>query len=294
MDIKKIIKEEIKKALKEYYDAENEFPRIMQSPSGFVLGMAAKGMGDKEYPRSIESPYFKSAEEVCKFYARWTPEMAQDDEVDLVYESSRNFTIVGDPEEICSVNEYASNLPAGAEYDSNAPWNQKDPTPGERAKEINFEVIWYAYNAGFAIIKDKKGRLYAFNTEMVEDSDYEPYADRDETFEGFDEDGDPMVEYGDWELEDYIIENYINDNMSEVKVGKGLDAWESGDYHAAEIDDEIKADLEGTAKYIKNTQDKQKLLGILGGINEIAEKIIDTQDTMDTPTGTLFTISVGE
>ena len=127
---------------------------------------------------------------------------------------------------------------------------------------------------------------------MVEESEYEPYADRAETYNGDDEDGMPDVDLGDWELDANIIEQYINDNLGSVKVGKGLDAWESGDYHAAEIDDEIQQDLNGVVKYIKNTRDKQELLGILGGINEMAEKIIDTP-TMDTPTGTLFTISVG-
>jgi len=187
------------------------------------------------------------------------------------------------------------NYPMGARYDSSAPWNQEDPSVrgGEKADKINFEVEWYSHNAGFAIIKDKKGRLYAFNTEMVDDSDYEPYADREEIDMGQDEDGFADIEYGDWDLDGEVIENYINDNMGEIKVGKGLDAWESGDYHAAEIDDEIKQDLMGMAKYISNIKDRQILIDILGGINEVAEKIIDTQ-TMDTPTGTLFTISVGE
>ena len=135
--------------------------------------------------------------------------------------------------------------------------------------------------------------MYAFNTEMVDNDDYEPYADREVEYMGKDEDGFADIEYGDWDLDSEVIENYINDNMSEIKVGKGLDAWESGDYHAAEIDDEIKQDLNDTAKYIKNTKYKQELLGILGGINEIAEKIVDT-DTMDTPTGTLFTINMAE
>jgi hypothetical protein len=300
MDIKKIIQEEIRKVLKEFVDyevdTEKEFPRILQSTNGFVLGMAAMGAGGKEHARSIESPYFKTAEEVCKFYSNWDPSMAIQESLRLD-ESSNNFSILGDPEEICAVNEEmfeASNLPAGAEFDSNAPWNDdKNTRQGERAKEIKFEVVWAGYNAGFAIVKDKAGKLYAFNTEMVETEDYEPYADREETYLGRDEDGDPDVEYGDWDLDKDVIEQYINDNLGDVRVGKGLDAWESGDFEAVGIDDEVKADLEGTAKYIKDTKEKQELLGLLGGINEIAQKLVDVP-TMDTPTGTLFTISVGE
>jgi hypothetical protein len=187
------------------------------------------------------------------------------------------------------------NYPAGAQNDSSAPWNQEDADVrgGEKADEISFEVIWYGDNAGFAIIKDKKGRLYAFNTEMVDNDDYEVYADREVVDSEEDEDGFAYNEYGEWDLDDEVIENYINDNMGEIKVGKGLDDWGSGDYHAVEIVDEIKQDLMSAAKYVSNIQAKQGLLDILGGINEVAEKIIDTP-TMDTPTGTLFTINVGE
>ena len=186
------------------------------------------------------------------------------------------------------------NYPMGAEHDSNAPWNQADNTrKGETADEISFKVIWYSHNAGFVIVKDKKGRLYVFNTEMVDNDDYEPYADREEEVLGQDEDGMAEVELGDWELDGEVIENYINDNLGEVKVGKGLDDFESGNYHAAEIDDEIRQDLMGTVKYISNVAAKQSLLDILGGINEVAEKVVDTP-TMDTPTGTLFTISMDE
>jgi len=186
------------------------------------------------------------------------------------------------------------NYPAGAQYDSSAPWNQTDNTrKGNTASEISFEVIWYAGNAGFAIVKDKKGRLYVYNTELEDNDDYAEYADREEAFNGYDEDGMPDVDLGDWELDGDVIENYINDNLKYIRVGKGLDDFESGDYEAAEIDDEIKQDLMGTAKYVSDIRAKQSLLDILGGINEVAEKIVDTP-TMDTPTGTLFTISVGE
>lgn len=298
MDIKKIIQEEIKKTLIESaldFDAgtEGESLKIMKSPKGFVLGMAAMGSGGKEYARSIESPYFRTKDEVCAFFSKWDPSSATMQE-SIMAEQNNSFVILGGPEQVCSVNKgmMEDNYPAGAKDDPSAPYNQDDNVrKGEKADEINFEVVWYADNAGFAIVKDKKGRLYAFNTEMVDKDDYEPYADREEEFEGFDEDGMPDVSYGDWDLDANVIENYINDNMGEIKVGKGLEAFESGDYHAVEIDDEIKVELEKIAKYIKNPQDRQKLLDIIGRINEVAQKITDTDDTMDTPTGTLFTIS---
>ena len=293
MDIKNIIQEEIKRILREGF-YKDESARIIKGPRGFALGMAAPTVDGKMLPRSIESPFFGAAQDVCKFYANWDPSTATMQE-SILREDSIDFSVVGDPVEICAVNVTEDNYPAGARHDSNAPWNQEDAEirSGEKADKINFEVIWYSDGAGFTILKDKKGRLYAFNEEMVENDDYEPYADREEIYMGQDEDGFADIEYGDWDLDGEVIENYINDNMSEIKVGKGLDAWESGDYHAAEIDDEIKQDLMGTAKYIRNIQAKQSLLDILGGINEVAEKIIDTP-TMDTPTGTLFTISVGE
>lgn len=298
MDIKKIIKEEIRKVLKEYAEfdsgTEGEVPRIMQSSKGFVLGMAALNAVGKEYARSIESPYFQTKEEVCSFFAKWDPATATMQE-SIMAEQSNNFTILGAPEQVCSVNEtmIQDNYPAGAQYDSNAPWNQTDNTrKGEKASEINFDVIWNGIPE-LAIIKDKKGTLYAFNVEMVDHDDFEPYAEREETFNGYDEDGMPDVDYGDWEVDGEVIENYINDNMSEIRVGKGLDDFESGDYEAVTFDEELRQDLLGYVKYVKDNRNKQALIDILGSINEVAEKIVDTP-TMDTPTGTLFTISVGE
>jgi hypothetical protein len=187
---------------------------------------------------------------------------------------------------------FSENYPMGAEYDSSAPWNQEDNTKsGERATTIKYSVVWY--DRGIALLKDAAGNLYVFDTDGVENSDYEPYADREETFEGFDEDGDPMLEYGDWDLDGDIVENYINDNLGTISIGKGLDAYESGNYMMTMIDDELRQDLMGIAKYIKSERDKASFLNVLGGISEGIEKIVDKK-TMDTPTGTLFVMDMGE
>ena len=49
-------------------------------------------------------------------------------------------------------------LPAGAEYDPNAPWNDVDKTKAKVAKQKMFDVV--AYNRESAILKGADGSLY--------------------------------------------------------------------------------------------------------------------------------------
>ena len=286
MNIREIIKEELAKVFKE--GLEQEVPRILRGPRGFALGMAGKGVGGTLFPRSIESPFFGTEAEVCKFYSNWNPSNATMQE-SITSEEGNDFSIVGDPAQVCALKE--DNYPAGAKNDPNAPYNQVDSTkPGEKADVIRYDVTWY--DRGIALLKDASGNLYAFNTDSIEMDDYQPYADREETFEGFDEDGDPMLEYGDWELDGEVVENYINDNLDSITIGKGLDDYEGGNSMMTMVDDELRQDLSGIAPYIKSELDRKRFLEALGGISEGIEKIVDKK-TMDTPTGTLFIMDVG-
>lgn len=194
---------------------------------------------------------------------------------------------------------FSENYPMGAQYDSSAPWNQVDKTrEGDKAKEIKFEVIWYDYNSGFAILKDASGNKYIFNTDAVEMSEYEPYADREEEFEGYDEDGFPDVSYGEWTLEDYVIENYINDNLGGLTFGKGLDDYENG-VSIAMMTPDLQEDVMSMVRYYQKKGKEKVAQSLAAAIDvpleegKMLDKIIN-QKTMDTPTGSIFFMNVSE
>jgi len=142
------------------------------------------------------------------------------------------------------IKEGASNLPLGAEYMSNAPWrDDENIKSGTEPKEYKLEILSFEDSDDYALFKDKNsGLFYVFYTDIENHDDYAEYADREEYFEGFDEDGDPMVDYGDWDLSDEVIERYVNDNLNNLNIGKGIEDWESGDYDLVEVDDDIIKD----------------------------------------------------
>jgi len=144
------------------------------------------------------------------------------------------------------LKENNSNLPLGAEYMSNAPWRDGENTKsGTEPKEYKLELLLFKDSDGFALFRDKNsGLVYIFHTDIEDYDDYAEYADREEYFEGFDEDGDPIVDYGDWDLNDEVIERYVNDNLNNLNIGKGLENWESGDCDLVELDDEIITDYD--------------------------------------------------
>ena len=169
--------------------------------------------------------------------------------------------------EISRILSENDNLPWGAEYMKDAPYNQEDGSirKGETPKENKYQVVWYESNSGLAILKDVSGKLYVFSTDSVDDVDYEPYADREEIYLGKDEDGMPDTELSDWSLDSDIIQNYVNDNLDSLQVGKGASAYDDG-VSLVEIDEDLKTELLNLAtKYIKNGKDE--LINILSNFS---------------------------
>ena len=144
------------------------------------------------------------------------------------------------------IKEDASNLPAGAEYWTDAPWNDgENIKAGTEPKEYKLEILFFDESNAIAIFKDKiSGIKYLFNTDIEDFDDYAEYADREETYLGRDEDGDPDVEYGDWEIDEDVVDRYVNDNISYFKVGNGYTDWESGNYDLNILDDELISEFE--------------------------------------------------
>ena len=160
-----------------------------------------------------------------------------------------------------------SNLPMGAENLPNAPWNEIDPIirKGEKSRGSEYSTVWYGDGSGIAILKDSKNNLYTFYTDSVDNEDYEVYADREEEYLGRDEDGLADVELSDWSLDGDIIQSYINDNISTLSKGVGMDSYEDGT-DLVLVDQELKEYLLDFAKKYQS-DGYESLVGILGDYN---------------------------
>jgi hypothetical protein len=132
------------------------------------------------------------------------------------------------------------DYPAGAEFDSRAPYNREEPRSvrGERPSKVFVEIKYY--NPEIAIFKDvNSGELYVFYYADIDQKTFEPYAER----YGFtDADGD-LEYYDDFDIDDETIENYVNDNFQTLTKGEGLDSFESGDFDLVLINEELKDEL---------------------------------------------------
>lgn len=184
------------------------------------------------------------------------------------------------------------NYPMGSEYISDAPWNQSEENvrPGEKADKIKYKVVWFETNAGIALLKDVSNNLFVFTTDSFVDEEYKDYADIPMEFSGTDEDGMPDFDYGDWEMNSSVVENFVNDNLDKISIGTGFNDYDSGNFQLIAIDSELRDDLMNLSKYLSSGKDE--FLSILGEINE--EIKIVNQETMDTPTGTIFHMNIQE
>lgn len=132
------------------------------------------------------------------------------------------------------------DYPAGAAYDSSAPYNRPDPEirRGERASK-KFVDLKYS-NPEIAIFRDENsGEMYVFYYGDIDQEVFEPYAER----QGFiDADGD-VEYYDDFDVYDDTLENYVNDNFPNLTKGVGPEDFESGKTDLVLIDEDLKDDL---------------------------------------------------
>lgn len=152
------------------------------------------------------------------------------------------------------IEENNSNLPMGAEYMSNAPWKDgENQKRGKEAKEHKMDVIFSDDNE-MAVLQDKSsGKKYIFNIYLLDKDELEPYATRSILGVDFDEDGMPDEELGDWDINSEVIENYINDNLEYLTMGKGLEDYENTQADLVELDDDLKDELKTLARYQKDS-----------------------------------------
>jgi hypothetical protein len=155
------------------------------------------------------------------------------------------------------------NYPAGAEFDSRAPYNQSEPnyTKPIEPSQRNFELV--GMGSEIAILKGQDG-MYVFYHDHLGEDELSDYSEIEQYFIGKDEDGDPQFEYGDFEKTPEAVENYINDNVNSLSLGSGLDSYEE-DVNLVKLDDELK-------NYILSLYDKDReIVKVLGGVTENIE-----------------------
>jgi len=161
--------------------------------------------------------------------------------------------------EVVSISEYDDNLPMGAKYNPDAPWNQKDPQYTKQTIDPNkSSFVTLFYDGELAILKDASGTLYhlmydGLTEELNEIAKELGFAETDETYYGNDEDGMPDVDieyYYNWEgnpdEEPKVLSAYANENPDSL----------------TKIDDTEKEEL---LYYYKNPE----LINILNSIEEV-------------------------
>jgi hypothetical protein len=128
------------------------------------------------------------------------------------------------------------------DYLPDHPANQSDDKirKGYEPKTSPFNIL---ANTGESAIFEKDGKLYYFYYGNMDRSDFEEYADRiiinvePDGEGGYDEELDD-----EWEMNDDVVSNYLNDNYSRLSTGYGLDDYEEGkDF--IEIDQSLKNEI---------------------------------------------------
>jgi len=153
------------------------------------------------------------------------------------------------------INELGdAGYPAGAEFDSSAPWNQEDPEPeaeveqGIKANKEIVKLIYYSEDMDGLCIFKKGNDLFAVTLESIitfKGEKLKPYLDGDQTFETADGE---------------TANNYINDKLAHKQIKAFSKNAPEGEL--ALVTPELKQKLIGWYG-----EDKT-LVGILNGVKE--------------------------
>lgn len=142
------------------------------------------------------------------------------------------------------------NYPYGSENDPNAPWNKKDPhvNTGKNTMQERFRTV--SISDEVAILKDSESEdFYVLSVDNIDKNDLYEYGDLEYEIVGRDEDGDPEYEYDydNFEVDNGVINGYVNNNIDKISRGEGLDDFESGKLFV-KIDEELMNELMITFK----------------------------------------------
>lgn len=132
------------------------------------------------------------------------------------------------------------DYPAGAEFDSKAPYNRGELNKMSGQKSTKKYVDLQYMNLEMAILKDlNTGELYVFDYGQMDPKIFEPYVDK---YGELDSVGD--IEFNDdFDIDDEVLENYVNDNFQEMSKGEGVEDFEKNRMDLVLIDEELKDEL---------------------------------------------------
>jgi hypothetical protein len=117
--------------------------------------------------------------------------------------------------------------PNGASTDPRNPALQSNDEPARKPIKIEFKLV--GNNNEIAILEDNNS-FYFFYFEHLDKSEFMD---------------------GQGNIDDYSIEYFINSNLKNIKIGEGIDAYESGNYDLVKIDSAVKSEILNTWKSAK-------------------------------------------
>lgn len=133
-----------------------------------------------------------------------------------------------------------SAYPIGSENDLNSPLKDKDVTTPIKTEKPELESI--AHNGEIAILQGPDKSLYVFDYWGIDKKEFVPYASVTRRYVGKDETGDPQYDYDEnFDIDDNVISNYVNDNLSNISKGVGLDDVQTADL--VKIDEPLRQEL---------------------------------------------------
>jgi hypothetical protein len=132
------------------------------------------------------------------------------------------YEIFGDDTKTNSIDGIEENdsYPMGSDT-PDAPFNQKnvDTEKGYRPKRVKYQLVDNdGQIATFVDSESGDELLFDYSNYPIEEFEY--YADIPREYLGADEDGLPNYQYGEFEITDETIENYVNDKYQEL-IGDG-------------------------------------------------------------------------
>lgn len=126
----------------------------------------------------------------------------------------------------------ASNYAPGTDRYFDKFYRTKTYTEPKKPKTILYEVIVYNYE--MAILKNvQDGSLYVFYYDQIDRKEFFKYAEVEKNSKN---------EYDDFEIDANVIGRYVNDNLSSISQGEGIDAFEKG-IDLIKIDEPLKNKL---------------------------------------------------
>ena len=139
-----------------------------------------------------------------------------------------------------NIDEDAGDYPMGADMDSRAPFNEPETlkTTPKIVKNKKYSELYT--NDEISILKDEFNNKYLFNYDHIGKSEFFDYIELPyTTSKGEDGLADYEYDYENFIIDGDVIENYVNDNLNTLSLGKGVEGMEDNN-DLVLIDEELK------------------------------------------------------